>query len=144
MIRSMLTPMPKRHSRPLEIGDSSHRLLVAVVDDDESVRESLPELLKQLGYQAKAFASAREFLASGDAAEFRCLLLDVAMPGMTGPALQQELTSRGHAVPVIFITAQADESVRERLMAQGAVACLFKPFTEHELQGALNAAIRQR
>lgn len=144
MNRSMLTPMPKRHSRPFEIGDSSHRPLVAVVDDDESVRESLPELLEQLGYQARAFASAREFLASGDAAEFRCLLLDVAMPGMTGPALQQELISRGQALPVIFITAQADESVRERLLAQGAVACVFKPFTEHELQGALNAAIRQR
>ena len=144
MIRSMLAAMPKRHSRPLEIGDSSHRLLVAVVDDDESVRESLPELLKQLGYQARAFASAREFLASGDAAEFRCLLLDVAMPGMTGPELQHELISRGQVLPVIFITAQADESVRERLLAQGAVACVFKPFTEHELQGALNAAIRQR
>jgi FixJ family two-component response regulator len=117
---------------------------VAVVDDDESVRESLPELLEQLGYQARAFASAREFLASGDAAEFRCLLLDVAMPGMTGPALQQELISRGQALPVIFITAQADESVREQLLAQGAVACVFKPFTEHELHGALNAAIRQR
>ena len=80
-----------------------------MVDDDESVRESLPDLLKELGFAAKAFASAHEFLTSGDIAATRCLLLDIAMPGMSGPELQQELILRGQAIPIIFITARADE-----------------------------------
>ena len=117
--------------------------MVAVIDDDESVRESLPDLLKQLGLEPRAFASAQEFLSSTAVAGVRCLLVDVAMPRMTGPELQQELIRRGSPVPIVFITAQADESLRGRLLMQGAVACLFKPFTEHELQAALNAALRQ-
>ena len=83
--------------------------LVSVVDDDESVRESLPDLLMVLGFAAKAFASAHEFLTSGDVAATRCLLLDIAMPGMSGPELQRELTQRGQVIPIIFITARADE-----------------------------------
>lgn len=119
------------------------RALVSVVDDDESVRESLPDLLKELGFVTKAFASAHEFLTSSDVASTRCLLLDIAMPGMSGPELQQELTSRGHVIPTIFITARADECVRERLLKQGAVECLFKPFSEQQLRAALDAALRQ-
>ena len=117
--------------------------LVSVVDDDESVRESLPDLLMVLGFAAKAFASAHEFLTSGDVAATRCLLLDIAMPGMSGPELQQELTQRGQVIPIIFITARADEYVRERLLKQGAVECLFKPFSEQQLRAALDAALRR-
>lgn len=114
---------------------------VAVIDDDESVRESLPDLLKELGFAVRVFSSAEAFLASGSVDGTRCLLLDVVMPGMSGPDLQQELIRSGQAIPVIFITALRDESVRLRLRALGAVDCLFKPFSEAALSGALHAAL---
>jgi FixJ family two-component response regulator len=118
------------------------RALVSVVDDDESMRESLPDLLKELGYSVRAFSSAEEFLASDCVAETRSLILDIAMPGMTGPDLQHELTLRGHEIPIIFITALTDETVRTRLLEQGAVECLFKPFSDTALFEALNIAFR--
>jgi FixJ family two-component response regulator len=117
------------------------RALVCVVDDDESVRESLPDLLKELGFAAHAFASAHDFLTSGDIVATQCLLLDVVMPGMSGPELQRELSLRGHAIPIVFITARGDETVRQRLREQGAVECLFKPFSEQQLRTALDAAL---
>jgi FixJ family two-component response regulator len=116
--------------------------LVAVIDDDESVRESLPDLLREFGYAVQAFASADEFLASGDLGRTRCLILDVAMPGMSGPELQRELKRRDKAIPVVFITAYGDETVRLRLLQQGAVDCLFKPFSETALVAALDSALR--
>jgi FixJ family two-component response regulator len=116
--------------------------LVSIVDDDESVRESLPDLLKLLGFSAEAFSSAEEFLASRHLDRTRCLILDVAMPGMTGPELHRELARRGQAIPTIFITALKDDSVRPRLLEQGAVDCLFKPFTDEALQEALSSALR--
>jgi FixJ family two-component response regulator len=119
------------------------RPLVSVVDDDESVRESLPDLLRQLGYSVRAFSSAEEFLASDCVRETRCLILDIAMPGMTGPDLQQELRIRGQEIPIVFITAQADETVRPRSLEQGAVECLLKPFSDTALFEALNAAFRR-
>ena len=117
------------------------RPLISVVDDDESVRESLPDLLKEFGFEAQAFSSAEEFLASDSVSESRCLVLDVAMPGMTGPDLLQELIIRQRKIPIVFITAHNDETVRSRLLAQGAVDCLFKPFTETDLLAALNTAL---
>ena len=117
------------------------RILVSVVDDDESVRESLPDLLKELGFAAHAFASAEEFLATGDLDVTRCVILDITMPGMCGPTLQQQLGARGRGIPIIFITARADEALRKRLLARGAVACLLKPFSEQELRAALDAAL---
>jgi FixJ family two-component response regulator len=118
------------------------RPLVSVVDDDESVRESLPDLLRELGYSVRTFSSAEEFLASDCVGETRCLILDIAMPGMSGPDLQQELTVRGQEIPIVFITAQADKTVRPRALEQGAVECLFKPFSDTALSEALNAAFR--
>ena len=118
------------------------RPLITVVDDDESVRESLPDLLKEFGFDAQTFSSAEEFLASKSIAETRCLLLDVAMPGMTGPDLQKELTRRDQSIPIVFITAQRDEAIRPRLIAEGAVDCLFKPFEPTDLLQALNTALR--
>jgi FixJ family two-component response regulator len=118
------------------------RPLVSVVDDSESVRESLPDLLRELGYSARTFPSAEEFLASDCVDETRCLILDIVMPGMTGPDLQQELMARGQEIPIIFVTAQSDETVRTRLLEQGAVDCLFKPFSDTALCEALNAAFR--
>ena len=118
------------------------RSLVSVVDDDESVRESLPDLLRQLGFAAQAFSSAEDFLASETVTETHCLILDIAMPGMSGPELQQELMRRRQEIPIVFITANGDGTVRPRLRAQGAVECLFKPFSDTALLDALNAALR--
>ena len=120
------------------------RSLVSVVDDDESVRESLPDLLRELGFSAEAFSSAEAFLASDFVSETSCLLLDVAMPDMSGPELQQELIRRQQEIPIVFITANGDQTIRPRLLAQGAVECLFKPFSEAALHDALNAALRMR
>jgi FixJ family two-component response regulator len=117
--------------------------LVSVVDDDDSVRESLPDLLRQFGFAAEAFASAEAFLASDRVAETGCLLLDLAMPGMSGPDLQMELRRRRQQIPIIFITAHGDHTVRPRLLARGAVECLFKPFSETALIDAVGAAFRQ-
>ena len=117
--------------------------LVSIVDDDESVRESLPDLLREFGFAAQAFASAEEFLASDYVGQTKCLILDIAMPGMSGPDLQRELAHRRQAIPIVFITAHADESVRPHLLRQGAVECLLKPFSDTALLGALNAAFRE-
>jgi FixJ family two-component response regulator len=116
--------------------------LVSVVDDDESVRESLPDLLKEFGFSVRAFSSAEAFLASDSVEKTNCLILDVAMPGMTGPDLQRELARRGQSIPIVFITAHRDETVRPRLIEQGAVECLFKPFSDAALQEALGSALR--
>ena len=118
------------------------RSLVSVVDDDESVRESLPDLLREFGFAAEAFSSAEAFLASDVVGETSCLLLDIGLPGMSGPDLREELLRRRHEIPVVFITARADESVRARLLGEGAVECLFKPFSETALLDALNTALR--
>jgi FixJ family two-component response regulator len=120
------------------------RSLVSIVDDDESVRESLPDLLRQFGFAAEAFSSAEAFLASDVVGETSCLLLDIAMPGMSGPDLQQELTHREQKIPIVFLTGSGDRTVRPRLLARGAVECLFKPFSETALLDALNAALRMR
>jgi FixJ family two-component response regulator len=116
--------------------------LVAVVDDDQSVRESLPDLLREFGFRSQAFSSAEEFLASKYMGETRCLILDIAMPGMSGPDLQRELMLRRQQIPIVFITAHGDETVRRRVLEQGAVECLIKPFSDTALREAVNAALR--
>jgi FixJ family two-component response regulator len=116
------------------------RLVVSVVDDDDSVREALPHLVSAFGFEARAFASAEEFLASDAIDGTACLVLDVAMPGMSGPDLQRELARRGHGIPIIFITAHRDEAARQQLLDDGAVDCLFKPFSEAALLQALRSA----
>jgi len=121
---------------------TNSRSLVAVVDDSDSVRESLPDLLHESGFAVQAFASAEAFLTAEIAGETRCLVLDVGLPGMSGPDLQQELARRGAAIPIVFITAQGDKSLRPRLIAAGAVACLFKPFSDTALLEAVEAAVR--
>ena len=123
-------------------GSATERPLVSLVDDDESVRESLPDLLREFGFAARAFSSAEEFLVSDCIGQTGCLILDIAMPGMTGPELQQELKRRRQEIPIVFITAQRDETVRPRVLEQGAVECLFKPFSDTALLEALNAALR--
>lgn len=116
-------------------------LLISVVDDDESVREALPDLLREFGFAVQAFSSAQAFLSSGYVSQTDCLILDVAMPGMSGPELQKQLALQQYRIPIIFITALDDESRRPYLMSQGAVDCLMKPFSEAELLKALSAAL---
>lgn len=123
---------------------TNKRALVTIVDDNESVRESLPDLLQQVGFAVEAFASAEEFLASEAADGTNCLLLDVGLPGMSGPDLQQELKRRGKATPIVFITAQGDKSLHPRLVAAGAVTCLFKPFSDTALLEAVETAVGTR
>lgn len=121
---------------------ATERPLLSVVDDDESVRESLPDLLRQFGFAARAFSSAEEFLSSNCVDETRCLILDIAMPGINGPELHQELKRRRREIPIVFITAQTDESIRARVLELGAAGFLLKPFSDTALLAALNTALR--
>src|SRR5258707_15802304 len=122
----------------------TQRSLVSVVDDDESVRESRPDLLRKFGFAVQAFSSAEAFLASEFVGQTDCLIVDIAMVGVSGPALQQELTRRRQAVPIVFITAHGDATVRPRLLALGATDCLFKPFSDDALLEALTHALGTR
>jgi FixJ family two-component response regulator len=115
-------------------------VLVCVVDDDESVRESLPDLLREFGLACKVFAMPKDFLQSGFIGDTKCLILDIAMPGMSGPELRQELLKRGHDIPTIFITAHADY-LSQLDLGDGVVDCLIKPFSDTALLGALRRAM---
>jgi FixJ family two-component response regulator len=128
--------------KPLKDRSGNERLLLSVVDDDESIRESLPGLIKEFGFAARAFSSAEEFLSSGAVDETSCLILDIAMPGMSGPELHQELKRRGEEVPVIFITGQKDERIRARVFEQGAAGFLLKPFSDVALLAAIKSALQ--
>jgi FixJ family two-component response regulator len=114
---------------------------ISVVDDDESLRESLEGLLKAMGYSVNIFSSAEGFLSSEALAKTDCLILDVRMPGMSGPELQQKLKILGRRIPIIFITAHGDDDVISRVMADGAVDCLLKPFSEDSLLNAIGLAL---
>ena len=115
--------------------------LLSVVDDDESVRESLPDLIRVFGFEARSFKSGEEFLASSHLERTKCLILDIAMPGMSGPELQQELKRRGREFPIIFITGQKDDTVRARVLKQGAAGFLLKPFSDSDLLAAIKTAL---
>lgn len=117
------------------------RNLVAIVDDDAFVREALPDLLRSFGLEARPFGSAAAFLASDSLARTGCLVLDVTMPGMTGPQLQAELATRRCAIPIVFITADADEALGPKLLARGAAAYLKKPFSETAMIEAVKGAL---
>jgi FixJ family two-component response regulator len=122
---------------------TQNKIMVSVIDDDESVRESLPDLLKEFGFAVGAFASAEEFLASEYVTKSNCLVLDIGMRGMSGPDLQRELKQRRQEIPIVFITAQRDEALRSRMLKLGAVECLFKPFSDTALFEAIKLAIRE-
>ena len=124
----------------LRPANMNKRSLVCIVDDNESVRESLPDLVRYGGYEVQTFASAEEFLGSPAVDEATCLVLDVGLPGMSGPDLHKELLRRGKQIAVVFITAQGDRSLPSRLVAAGAVACLLKPFSDTALLEALQMA----
>ncbi len=119
-----------------------NRPLVSIFDDDVSVSESLPDLLKELGFAARAFSSAEAFLISDSVNETKCLILDIAMPGMSGPGLQRELKLRHQEIPIVFITARRDDTVRVLMLENGAIECLFKPFSETALLDAIQLALK--
>ena len=131
----------RAHSASSVAETTNERPLVAVIDDDASVRESLPDLVREFGYEVRAFASAEEFLASSHNGHPKCLILDIALPGMSGPDLQEELRRLGQDVPIIFITARTDETIRPGLLDNGAFDVLFKPFSERAIEKALREAI---
>ena len=143
--QSLMDALPREaHSCVMELRQERRaveRPLVSVVDDDESVRESLPDLLGELGFAARTFSSAEEFLASDCLDQARCLILDIAMPGMSVPDLQRELKLRGQEIPIIFITSYVENDVITRIMAGGAVDCLTKPFSENSLLNAISLAL---
>ncbi|HEY3900739.1 MAG TPA: response regulator [Chthoniobacter sp.] len=114
---------------------------ISVVDDDESVRESLQGLLRSVGFGVSAFDSAESFLESESIPSTECLILDLRMPGMSGIDLQRELTGRDARIPIIFVTAQCDEAIRSQVVAAGALACLCKPFAEQDLLEAVETAL---
>jgi len=119
--------------------------LISVVDDDESVRESIEGLMRSVGYAVRAYASAEAFLSSGHLGDTGCLILDVRMPGMDGIELHRHLLASGRAMPVIFITAHgSDERVRSRALANGAVDFLSKPLSEDELLSAVRKALSSK
>jgi len=121
---------------------NTNTTLITVVDDDESIRESLPDLIRAFGFSANAFSSAQEFLESDNLNATKCLILDVSMPGMSGLDLQKKLKLRRQEIPIVFITAHVEETDRLRLIEQGAIECLFKPFSEADLLKAVNTALR--
>ena len=115
---------------------------IAIVDDDQSVREALPDFLAEFGYAVEVFESGEDFLGSDALENTDCLILDLALLGMSGTDIQEELSRRGSRIPIVFITAHGDETVRPQLMDNGAIECLFKPFTDVALLDAINLALR--
>jgi FixJ family two-component response regulator len=123
---------------------TSRSSLIAVVDDDISVRESVESLLKSVGFQVNTYSSAEEFLGSPKLNAADCLVLDVRLDGMSGPDLQRELKTNGHSIPIVFVTAHETEALRERMLADGAIDCLLKPFNDDTLLNAVELALRSR
>jgi FixJ family two-component response regulator len=120
----------------------SNSSFISVVDDDDSVRESLQCLIRSFGFAVEAFASAEEFLKSDHLRDTRCLILDVRMRGMNGFELQRRLLASHPEIPVIFITAHGDEAARSQALRDGAVGYLLKPFAEEALLSAIHAALK--
>ena len=119
-----------------------HTAKIAIVDDDDAVREAMKLLMRSWGYHASTFGSADEFLNSEQVDDTSCLITDVQMPGLSGIELQDRLVARGHRIPIIFITAFSDETVRVRAMKAGALAFLIKPVDPHHLVEHLEKALK--
>ncbi len=115
--------------------------LISIVDDDESIREAIQSLLRSVGFRAKTFASAEQFLQFDQIENTACLILDVRMPGMSGLELQRRLMATQCRIPIVFVTAHGDEEARSRALQEGAVEFLLKPFSEEALLNAIQAAL---
>ena len=117
------------------------RRLIVIVDDDELIRDALNGLMKEAGFRALTFASAEEFLNSGQQERTACLIADIRMPGMSGLELQSRLNRDNLRIPIIFITAQGDEKIRMQALRAGAVEFLAKPFDDDVLLDSVRAAL---
>jgi FixJ family two-component response regulator len=117
--------------------------LIAIVDDDDALRNSLDNLLRSAGFRAQGFSSAEAFLRANHVHETACLILDVRMPGMNGLELQRQIMAANWQLPIIFITSHADDEARARALEAGAVAFLYKPCREDDLLHAIDAALKQ-
>jgi FixJ family two-component response regulator len=117
--------------------------LIAIVDDDDSLRNSLDNLIRSVGFRAQGFSSAEAFLRSNQARATACLMLDVRMPGMNGLELQRQMVAANWQIPIIFITSHVDDDARARALEAGAVAFLYKPCREDDLLHAIDAALTQ-
>jgi FixJ family two-component response regulator len=122
----------------------AHEHFIAVVDDDQSVRDAVTNLFRSMGFPAVAFASAEEFLNSGSLDKTSCIVLDVQMPGMGGLSLQSHLAATGHQIPIVFVTGYPDAGLRDKAMSLGAVCFLTKPFNEDDLVDGLRSALTDR
>jgi len=141
-VRNTIWHCSSSDSRKDSSRDTRRLLSAVVVDDDESVRESLPDLLREFGFAAQAFSSAQDFLSSGCVDQTSCLILDVAMPGMSGLELQRELKRLGREIPIIFITGRKDETIRTQALKQGAAGFLLKPFSDAALLASIKTALQ--
>ena len=117
--------------------------VIAIVDDDHALRNSLDDLIRSIGFRTLGFPSAEVFLSSNQAREAACLILDVRMPGMSGLDLQHRIVATNWQIPIIFVTSHADDVARTRALDAGAVAFLYKPFREDELLNAIDAALKR-
>jgi FixJ family two-component response regulator len=117
--------------------------VIAIVDDDSALRNSLDDLIQSIGFRTLGFPSAEVFLSSNQARDAACLILDVRMPGMSGLDLQQQIVAAKWQIPIIFVTSHADDVARARALDAGAVAFLYKPFREEELLNAMDAALKK-
>lgn len=117
--------------------------VVAIIDDDESVRCALQGLMKEAGYPALAFTCAEEFMQSGKQHQVACLIADIRMPGMSGLELQARLNADRQGIPIIFITAHGDEDMRLQALRAGAVEFLAKPFDDEVLLDCMRAALNR-
>ena len=116
--------------------------LISIVDDDDSLRNSLDNLIRSIGFRTQGFPSAEAFLSSNQAFETACLILDVRMPGMNGLDLQRQIVAANWRIPIIFITSHVDDDARARALENGAVDFLYKPFREEELLNAIEAVLK--
>lgn len=121
-----------------------HKSLIAVVDDDQSVREGLENLINSVGLEVKLFASAEDFLNSDTPLQTDCAIVDVRLPGISGLELQHRLAADGQSIPVIIITAQGDDKTQDEAVAAGAIAFLEKPVKEEVLLAALKSALKRK
>jgi FixJ family two-component response regulator len=137
--RAVASPLRERSSEETALP----KIDVAIVDDDCSVREATKRLLQLLGYTTASFATAEEFLESGRVGDTVCLIVDMHLPGMSGAELQSRLSLDGYRLPIIFITAFAEEEVRARVLGDGALGYLFKPVREQSLIDCLDEAFRR-
>jgi len=116
--------------------------LISIVDDDDSIRNSLDNLIRSVGFHAQGFSSAEAFLSSNQAHDTACLILDMRLPGMNGLELQRQIVAANWRIPIIFITSHADGDAEARALDAGAVDYLYKPFREEQLLNAIDAAMK--